>query len=373
VVSPTHAGATLSAGPLPSLPVEFETPGVAPGTPWIGITWSKGSSVPARSIDKIVRWRNGFVGVLVDARPGNHLYASSDGEFWHSLGDQLPAAYWRVVESPAGLLALEFDPAAPPVELAWRASAANRTPVSPRGAWASADGVHWRKLGPISGLDDASVLGLAGSRTSIVAVTCQAGVGSPCLTWTSSDGTRWHRTELATDYRPASLTFGAGRFLLTASGIWNSLDGTSWSYSIPDSDSSDYFVDLTRIEVGSGGLLAFPPSRSSLFRSHDGINWQFSSDFPGNETRQQEDFPLCPAAYAVSDGYRFFAYTEDAGVATSLDGVTWSWPRYLPQPDGLDRWDVTDSSGCNLARPLRLLPRGVLAGGHDAAAYGASG
>ena len=389
VATPDHAVATptQSAGPLPSLPVEFETPGVAPGTAWTGITWTDGSSVPARSIDKVVRWRNGFVADLVDAGPGNHLYASSDGELWRSVGDQLPEAYWRVVESPAGLLALEFDAAAPPVELESQAIGPKKTPaIHPRAAWASADGVHWRSLGPINGLADASVLGLAGSQTSIVAVTCEAGFGSACLTWTSSDGTSWLRTTLEAGYRPTSLTFGAGHFLVTAAGIWNSPDGKSWSKSItgdwsgldgkvwsPDPTPDAYFAYMTRIEVGAGGLLAFQPNHAFMFRSPDGIKWQFSVDYPGDEARQKEgNSSGCQGSYAVGDGYRLIAYAEDDSINTSIDGVTWTPMHYLPQPSGLDRWNVSRTSGCKSAPSLKLLPRGVLAGGHDAAAYGAS-
>jgi hypothetical protein len=334
--------------------------------------------VPARSIEKVVRWRKGFVALLRDPSLGLHLYASSDGEHWQSLDDQLPEAYWRVVESPAGLLALEFDPESPPGELVPEADCN----VVPTGklptAWASADGFHWQKEGPVTGLGDPTYLGLAGSDTLIVAVACtDAGISSGSAKsyslLTSTDGTNWVPETGPGLSRPYALLYGRGRFLVVSAGVWSSADGRTWTQSTSDQDAGLPPFGPARVEVASGGFLGFDPNFGVSWRSTDGIHWHIRYELPFMPAQQIEGRTNeCPGSYGVGDGYRFVAYGGPDWTFTSLDGETWTRLDYAPQPAGLDAWDPYTRGNCNPNRPLMLMPRGLLAGDRDAAAYGAS-
>jgi hypothetical protein len=230
---------------------------------WTGINWTTAKNHPAAKPSAadgteatfgLFGWSKGYLAFRPDpvaegaAAQTIEIDASTDGLNWSvvetltitpSTGLDLPVSIGRVVEGPAGLLALgnwaapraDF-PATRPVEVILR----------------STDGRHWTYASASAVLGSANVNTVDARGVGYIATGASSDFHE-AIVWVSSDGSTWRRSQLpgpGVDPRDAK-AFGGGYALLAAvyggdaSGegtvtpsLWWSRDGLSWDQaSVP--------------------------------------------------------------------------------------------------------------------------------------------
>ncbi|MGA3056752.1 MAG: hypothetical protein ABSE70_01750 [Candidatus Limnocylindrales bacterium] len=223
---------------------------------WTGLNWSvEKSRLPAQASGEdgmegtftLYAWSKGYLGFRPDpvaegaSAQEIQIDASTDGLSWSvvqaltitpSAGLSLPISIVRVVEGPAGLLALgtwagqraDF-PAKRPVAVVLR----------------SIDGRHWIYDSAAAVFGSVNV-GTVDARSIGYVATGWSNDGQQALVWVSSDGSAWRKSQLPgpAGIVPVDITaFGGGYLLLAAvvgdesagtvtPSLWWSADGLQW-------------------------------------------------------------------------------------------------------------------------------------------------
>jgi hypothetical protein len=375
-LSPPPAGSSLASSSAPAFVVQqpFDTPGAVPGISWASVTWTRlPPDSPVSTIRQVIAWRGGYVAVGVAG-----VWVSGDGNRWTPLNAALPVPAAIVVEVPAGLAALAYQP----VQCGAGDPCGPSQQVLPLTAWTSSDGRVWTDRGPAIGLTGRRVISVAGSSGGAVAVVLDGDV--PRVVH-STDGVTWNPVsvpDVSSTFPCLNAAFGRGRFLLLCPASepavgdiptrpeW-SVDGETWAAEAAP-QTADRPALMDRLLVGRNGLMAagWVPGAGGpeqWWQSADGTSWQLDAAYaPLGSVTFHGGQDQGPQANGVleADGARFVAlgYSEGGeqlgGPAwTSWDGKSWATLAVHGQPD----WPA-------LMAEVVVFPTGVLAGGSWGAA-----
>ena len=389
-VSPTFkpvATVMPTGQPSPTLPSRpspgaFTTPVPPPANAsWTAIRWRKlASDDPLALVRSALRWSGGFIAVGGDPS-GSAMWTSRDGAQWEPLPFNTATTFWPgllvvgVAEFRAGLVALTmlagpndcggapfcqtYNPPAlswtspdgrtwtphgsPDVGLPaqWRATPlftggpaglVAASPASPARMATSVDGIHWRTVpaGALpSGLPIGDIVGTSAGFTAVGALAVSED-HYRAVALQSVDGDTW--------------TGPYPLHLVSASGVILASTGPSWGAAA--------LVAAHNGLIAIGSVLGATPGETLWWQSANGRDWQPLPSYPplGPTTCIGEGCGSQPNGALVGDGHRMVALRggADAGVWTSLDGLTWQ------------RLPVTGDLPGEQATQAVLLPGGVL-------------
>ncbi|MFI5296392.1 MAG: WD40/YVTN/BNR-like repeat-containing protein [Thermodesulfovibrionales bacterium] len=180
----------------------------------------------------------------------------------------------------------------------------------------SRDGLNW-------------TTGSSGTSATLTSVAYGGGVfvvlGAAALT--SQDGVQW---AVRAEVRSRRLRFADDKFIAVAAfgpgGIYESLDGITWSFKPRGDGSDDFYTDIvlhkgTYVVVGSVGTFEISPIPASeaIFTSADGTSWKQTNSSGG--MLDGRSFWINGINYG--NGY-FVAVSSAGRVFHSTDGYSWT-------------------------------------------------
>jgi hypothetical protein len=169
--------------------------------------------------------------------------------------------------------------------------------------WRSDDGLAWRADDDVGHFDGGSILDMAASDQTVVAVGTNGDpTYGPAAAWRWTPAGGWRRAQLQPDDGGAmtSVTFHDGRFVAvgTSAGdrgarVWTSTDGLTWS-AVPDQPAFHFYDLPARMHTVlsyPGGIAAaglrFDAGKGSsvVWTSRDGTAWEsaWETSFSGGE------------------------------------------------------------------------------------------
>ena len=352
----------------------------APDQPGLAVGLGVVESAPQKGIYDVASGPAGLVAIGYDIDPlrsscavapctsGPGVWRSTDGRTWERVQVDFGPAVIDTFSEPIAAIAAGPD---------GYVMVGHAIALSPTGAteahataWASPDGVTWTRAADSEDLDvgpcvdtgeDPScggMLGVSATATGFVAVgealTSMAPRQTQPAAWTSPDGLRWTRADVGLDFFANSVNIGGslsgiaigGPGLVAvgtmcspdcrgsrASGLGaTSIDGSTWRLTRIGQAPA-----LSHVTSAGGPLFALgvtdpgagPPTYLELWRSDDGLWWQFDSGFPSMPDLKAyggADLAVAPDRVVVggwaevtgADTFRNFSYSRSPGVLPTL-------------------------------------------------------
>ncbi len=194
--------------------------------------------------------------------------------------------------------------------------------------WLSSDGRSWSALPDSAAFARGRPEAVASTGTRIVAVGSSIDEqGDPRATvWTSTDGRRWTRSQLAGSTGLLAVAASPARIVVAGSPrsgsgapIWSSSDGVSWE---PTVDATPFTAcTVTGLAVGGPGFVAvgYDDRGAAVWTSSDGLGWTRVGDAAALALSRMSAVTATPAGL-IAVGFD----ARGPAVWVSLDGSAWA-------------------------------------------------